>query len=56
MVSYCVMLRMTLNIKDSHANSGNRLKKKFLLGFSMMLIMTIIITIIIIYNEQYDCL
>ena len=31
-------------------------KKKFLLGFSMMLIMTIIIMIIIIYNEQYDCL
>ena len=30
MVSYCVMLRMTLNIKDSHANSGNRLKKKIL--------------------------
>ena len=28
MVSYCVMLRMTL--KDSHANSGNRLTKKIL--------------------------
>ena len=27
-VSYCVMLTMALNIKDLHANSGNRLKKK----------------------------
>ena len=34
-VSYCVMLRMILNIKDLHENSGNRLKKKnSLYGFN----------------------